>query len=238
MNPPSTRVEQVRAHDGGSFSAHLTLPPAGQGPGVLLIHEISGVNDYIEHVAARLAELGYVVLAPDLFWRIDPDHPYPMDEKGLEAALERVARLDVPEAVRDADAALAHLSRLPEVVGGVAVLGFCLGGTIAFGVGLRSEPDAVVSYYGSGVPDLVADPERLASLDCPVLLHFGTEDPYIPMERVEQVRAALADRPGVELHLYEAGHAFDNPAPMFHNPEAAERAWGVTADFLRRVLAS
>jgi carboxymethylenebutenolidase len=243
MSTFATRTERiVPAEDdtGGAptdaFTGLLTLPESGSGPGVLVIHEIGGVNDYVAHVGQRLADLGYVALAPDLFWRVDPDRPLAFDEEGLEDALERVGRLDVPLAVRDADAALAHLTALPEVAGPVGVLGFCLGGTIAFLVALRSEPDAVVSYYGSGVPDAVDEPDALAPLDCPVLFHFGADDPYIPVDQIDRVRAAVEGRSDIEVHVFDAGHAFDNPAPLFHNPEAAEQAWGVTADFLRRSL--
>lgn len=228
------RTDDVTAHDGGTFHALVVLPEAGSGPGVLLLHEIMGIGDYVEVVAERLADLGYVVVVPDLFWRIDPDHPLGSDEAGLTAALERVGGLDVEEAVRDADAALAHLSELDEVTGSAGVLGFCLGGTLAFGVAIRSEPDALVSYYGSGVADAL---DGAGAIDCPVLFHFGGSDPYIPNEQVDAVAAAFADRPDVVVHRYDdAGHAFDNPAEMFHHAASAETAWGRTVDFLRRVL--
>ena len=185
-------------------------------------------------MAERLADLGYVVVVPDLFWRIDPDHPLGSDEAGLTAALERVGGLDVEEAVRDADAALAHLSELDEVTGAAGVVGFCLGGTLAFGVAVRSEPDAVVSYYGSGVADALGG---AGAVDCPVLFHFGGADPYIPNEQVDAVAAAFAGRADVVVHRYDdAGHAFDNPSGLFHHAASAETAWGRTVDFLRRVL--
>lgn len=228
------RTDDVTAHDGGTFHALVVLPEAGTGPGVLLLHEIMGIGDYIEVVAERLADLGYVVVVPDLFWRIDPDHPLPSDEEGLGQALERVGGLDVEEAVRDADAALAHLSELDEVTGSAGVLGFCLGGTLAFGVAIRSEPDALVSYYGSGVADAL---DGARAIDCAALFHFGGADPYIPVEQAEAVQAAFADRADVAVHLYDgAGHAFDNPAGIFHHPASAETAWGRTVDFLRRTL--
>ncbi len=228
------RTDTVTAHDGGELTALVALPEGGSGPGVLLLHEIRGINDYIELAADRLADLGYVVVVPDLFWRIDPEHPLPSDEEGLAEALGRVAELDFEEAVRDADAALAHLSNLEEVTGSVAVLGFCMGGTLAFGVAIRSEPDAVVSYYGSGVADALAG---AGAVDCPVLFHFGGRDEYIPIEQVEAVQEAFADRADVAVHVYDdAGHAFDNPSRLFHQPAAAETAWGRTVDFLRRTI--
>jgi len=228
------RIESVPTHDGGAMSGRLALPEGGRGPGVLVIHEIFGVNDYMDAVVARLAGLGYVALCVDLFWRIDPDHPLAQTEEGMGEAMTRMGSFDVGEATRDCDAALAYLSRMSEVTGSVAVLGFCLGGTLAFATAVSSEPDAVVSYYGSGVGDYL---DHAAAVHCPVLFHFGTEDPFIPNELADRVELIFAGRDDVELKRYAAGHAFDNSfAEMFHQPEAAEEAWGITADFLRRTL--
>jgi len=216
------------------MSGRLALPEGGRGPGVLVIHEIFGVNDYMDAVVARLAGLGYVALCVDLFWRIDPDHPLAQTEEGMGEAMTRMGSFDVGEAIRDCDAALAYLSRMDEVTGSVAVLGFCLGGTLAFATAISSEPDAVVSYYGSGVGDYL---DHASAVHCPVLFHFGTEDPFIPNELADRVELIFAGRHDVELKRYAAGHAFDNSfSEMFHQPEAAEEAWGITADFLRRTL--
>jgi carboxymethylenebutenolidase len=230
------RSEQIQAPDGtGSFAAHVALPDAGSGPGIVVIHEIFGVNEYVTGICRRLAELGYVALAPDLFWRIAPGLALAHDEEGLARAMENVSRFDAEAAVGDVAVALDHLRSLPEVQGGVGVLGFCLGGTIAYLAAAAASPDVAVSYYGSGVPAAVDQAERI---DCPVLIHFGGDDPYIPREQIEVARAALADRPGVTFVVHEgAGHAFDNSlAPMFHQPEAADAAWRQTADFLQEAL--
>jgi carboxymethylenebutenolidase len=230
------RSEQIQDPDGtGSFAAHVALPDAGSGPGIVVIHEIFGVNEYVTGICRRLAELGYVALAPDLFWRIAPGLALAHDEEGLARAMENVSRFDAEAAVGDVAVALDHLRSLPEVQGGVGVLGFCLGGTIAYLAAAAASPDVAVSYYGSGVPAAVDQAERI---DCPVLIHFGGDDPYIPREQIEVARAALADRPGVTFVVHEgAGHAFDNSlAPMFHQPEAADAAWRQTADFLQEAL--
>ena len=122
-----------------------------------------------------------------------------------------------------------------EVTGGVGVLGFCLGGTLAYLVAAAASPDAAVSYYGSGVPGAL---DQADDITCPLLVHFGGDDPYIPREQIEAAREALASRPGVSFVVHEgAGHAFDNSlAPMFHQPEAAGAAWQHTADFLAEAL--
>jgi carboxymethylenebutenolidase len=211
------------------------LPDAGRGPGLLLIQEIYGVSDYIQEVAADLAGLGYVVGAPDLFWRLQPHYQANHDEEGLKRSLEMGSRFDFEQGVADAAAALNHLAALPEVEGGTGVIGFCLGGTIAYFLGTVAEPDVVVSFYGSGVPDHT---DVLEQISVPVQFHFGGSDPFIPRDQVARVEAAAAGQANVEMHVEEdAGHAFHNrKAPMFHVPEPAARAWQRTEEFLRRHL--
>jgi carboxymethylenebutenolidase len=230
----SSRVESVEV-PGGSFELPVWLPDTGSGPGLLLIQEIFGISDYIRAVAEDLAGLGYVVAAPDLFWRIEPGFDAAHDQAGLGRSLEMGQRFDTGQGVTDSVAALDHLAELPEVEGGLGVIGFCLGGTIAYFVAVRAEVAAVVSYYGSGVPDNLEVLEQIAS---PVQFQFGGSDPYIARDQVARVEAAAAGKPNVEVHVEEdAGHAFHNrKAPMFHMPEPAERAWQRTEEFLQRHL--
>ncbi len=226
----------VPAPDEGSFEGHCAVPDAGRGPGILLIQEIFGVNDYIRAVADRLALLGYVVLAPNVFWRIRPGVALDGDtEDGLADGLALGQQLDVPAAVRDLAAALDHLRGLDEVDGPVGAVGFCLGGTLAYLLAAAADPDAVVSYYGSGVPGAL---DRLDDIDAPLLCHFGGADPYIARDDVDRVAAAAQDRPGVDVRVHEgAGHAFDNhESTRFSMPRPAVAAWGVTAVFLDREL--
>jgi carboxymethylenebutenolidase len=233
----TSRTEPIRAHDGGEFSGHLALPESGSGPGMVVIQEIFGVNDYIKGVCERLAKLGYVALAPDLYWRLGSG--IAIDEKepgGLESALRLVGRLDFTKAGDDARAALEHLRGLPEVTGGKAgILGFCLGGGVAYMVAALSDPVTCVSYYGSAVPDALA---LAGQVRCPILFHFGGADDRIPIERQQAVKEAFAHHPGTEFHVHEgAGHAFDNHnAAMMHHERAAREAWTQTVDFLKRTL--
>jgi carboxymethylenebutenolidase len=215
----------------GTLDGYLALPESGRGPGLIVLQEIFGVGDYIKGAADRLAQLGYVALAPDLYWRIEP-HATPED---MNEAMQFAQQLDHEHAIQDSIAAMNALRDRPEVTNGKAgVLGFCLGGTLAFGVAIHGDPDTAVSYYGSGVPDMLGQADAIA---CPVLLHFGGADQFIPRERVDRVAEFAADRPNLECHIQEgAGHAFDNPSPMFHNPEAAARAWDITSEFLARTL--
>ena len=181
-------------------------------------------------MAERLADAGYVVGAPDVFWRFAPGWAADHDEDGLSSSMAQVANLDPERAVADCVTAIEHLAALPEVDGRPGVIGFCLGGTLAFGVAAADAPSVCVSYYGSGVPGMV---ELLGDVDCPVLFHFGRTDAYIPFEGVEAVAAAIGDRPGLVLNVEEAGHAFDNhEAAIFYDESAAAAAWSKTIAFL------
>ncbi len=230
----TVRRDAVTVED-GTFGVHVVVHDAPNGAGVLLIQEIFGVGAYITAVADRLAGLGYTVAAPDLFWRFAPGHAADHDEAGLTTSIELVTQLDADKAVADCLATIAHLRGLPEVTGPTGVLGFCLGGTLAVACALAGDPDAVVSYYGSGVPDMV---DQLGAITAPTLLHFGGADPYIPAEQLERVVAAVPQHAAIELNVEAgAGHAFDNhEAPMFHDRTAADHAWGLTEAFLARHL--
>ena len=230
-----TRTERIGMPDGGEMDAYIALPEAGRGAGVLVLMEIYGVGSYIRRAAERLAELGYVALAPDLYRRTSPGVEFAHDPEGTQQGIAAASQLDPAGAVQDAIVGLDHLRELPEVDGPVAVLGFCLGGTFAFAVAAGADPAAAVSYYGSGVADALQEGDRI---HCPVLFHFGAEDSYIPLEQAKRVQAAADTRADWECHIQpDGGHAFDNhESEMFHRPEAAERAWRLTSEFLAREL--
>jgi carboxymethylenebutenolidase len=229
------RSERISIPD-GELEAHVAIPAAGSGPGILLLHEIFGINDYVRDCAQRLAELGYVVLAPDLFWRTQPGLELNHDEAGLQAGMDAMSKLDALAAIADALAALKVLRAMPAVTDRRAgVLGFCLGGTLAYEVAVDGDPDVAVVYYGSGIPRSL---DGAARIDCPTIMHWGGADPYIPREQVDAVAAMAAGHEAIECHVHEgAGHAFDNHrAPMFHVPAARAAAWELTAAFLAREL--
>ena len=228
---PLSRVESVQTPD-GPFDLTVWLPEGGTGPGLLLIQEIYGVSDYIRAVAKDLAALGYVVAAPDLFWRLQRNYQAEHTDEGLTESLALASRFDAGLGIADAAAALEHLRVLPEVDGRVGIIGFCSGGSIAYFLAGQSELDAVLSFYGSEVPGNLGVLERITS---PLQLHFGGNDPYIPRDQVAAVERASAGLPHVEVHVEEdAGHAFHNrKAPMFYTPEPAARAWRHAEEFLR-----
>lgn len=232
------RYEAIAATDGGTFDAFCATPNAEPAPGVLLFQEIFGINDNIRSLAERLADAGYVVLAPDMFWRIEPRFER-KDESGMADAFSIVQQFDFSQAVADIQATHAHLLGMPECTGKVGAVGFCLGGGLAFAAATLSRvagrgPDAAVCYYGSPINDLLDNVDRL---DCPAMFHYGTDDPYIPAEKIAAVEQAVKDRPGVEFHRYHAGHAFSNgDAPSMFNEAAADAAWARTIDFFSRTL--
>lgn len=221
------------------FDAYCALPASGRGPGVLVFQEIFGINDNMRGIADRLAEAGFVALVPDMFWRIERRFER-NDESGMADAFAMVQQFDLGTAAQDIEAAHAALLSMPECTGKVGAIGFCLGGALAYLAATSSRPDgngpdASVCYYGSAINDMLDQSDRI---DAPALFHYGTSDPYIPADKIAEVERAVAGKPGVEFHRYDAGHAFSNwDAPSMYNEQAAAEAWPRTIDFLSRHLA-
>ncbi|TME99973.1 MAG: dienelactone hydrolase family protein [Chloroflexi bacterium] len=233
----SDRTVEITTHDGGRMPGYFALPASGGGPGLMVLQEIFGITEYLKQRARDLAALGYVALVPDLYWRLASNVSLPEDtQEGLQQAIGYVQKLDEPRAVDDAVAALEYLRGLPETGSKAGVLGFCMGGRLAYRVGVATDPDVIVSYYGSGIAGQLDDAGRI---DGPIIFHFGTADTYLPVEEAEAIRQAFSGHPGAEVYLHEgAGHAFDNPSPMFHHHEASLEAWPQTTAFLKRHLPS
>jgi carboxymethylenebutenolidase len=232
----NSRNENLRAGDGHAFTGYLSLPASGSGPGMVVVQEIFGVTDYIKDVCGRLSALGYVALAPDLYSRIDGETVIDeRTENSLPRAYGAMQRLDFPQAANDAADALEYLRELPEVTDRRAgIIGFCLGGGIAYFVAADAEPDVAVLYYGSAIPPNL---DKASDVHCPVLFQFGDADEYITAEQRAAVEQAFAGRPHTEFHLHHGpNHAFDNHNAVFHHPEAAAAAWKQTVAFLEREL--
>ena len=224
------RTEAVPCGDAGEMTLFVWEPAGTPVGSVLLIQEIFGVGPYIRAVAERLAAAGFVVGAPDVFWRFAPNWASDHSVDGLKASMAQVGNLDAPQAIGDCTAALAHLGAIDGVDTAPAVLGYCLGGTLAWGVAAMGEPSCCVSYYGSGVPSMIG---MIDQVHCPTLFHFGDSDAYIPNDGVEAVAAAIIGRDGFVVNVEHAGHAFDNhESEMFWNEAAAKSAWAKTMSFL------
>jgi len=228
----SVLVTSVRVSvDGGEMPADLHLPTGDRGPGIVLVQEIFGVTDYIDGRARDLAALGYVVLVPHLYWR--QGDPVISGDDALPRAMDALAKVDWDLAVADGVAAVAALRQRAETTGPTGVFGFCFGGGLAFAVAAAADPDFLVSYYGSALPRLL---DAAGQVTAPSLHHFGLEDDYLPVATVRQIERAVTGGPAAaSVHTYDgAGHAFDNPLPLFHHPDAARRAWENTVTWLSR----
>lgn len=229
----TSRYERITANDGGEFEAYCALPPSGTGPGILVFQEIFGVNDNIRELSDRLAAAGYVALAPDVFWRIEPRFER-KDESGMGDAFAIVQKYDAELGVADIQAAATHLRGMGECTGKIGAVGFCLGGGLAYAAGAFADADAVVSYYGSAVNGMLEHAERITN---PIMFHYGDNDPFIPKENIDEVEQTFAGKANVEFYRYDAGHAFSNAdAPSMYNAEAAALAWDRTLEFFGRTL--
>ncbi len=200
----------------------------------MLFQEIFGINDNIRALAERLAEAGYVTVAPDMFWRIEPRFDR-KDESSLAECMSMVQRLDWVAAGNDITSTLTHLLAMPQCDGKVGGIGFCLGGTLAyvFATSARVQgegPAAVVAYYGSGIHEML---DQADSIECPMMFHYGDNDPFIGGEQIAAVEAAVASRPDIAFHHYAAGHAFSNwDAPSMYDKASADLAWERSLEFL------
>jgi len=228
----SDNSELVPTRDGGQMPAFVFRPASDSGPGIVVLQEIFGVTDYIKQRARDIAGIGYVVLVPQLYWRLGADVALPENTPaGLQQAMGYMQRLDEPQAVLDAADALASLRPSTDHVG---VLGFCMGGRLAYKVAAATNPDVVVSYYGSGIASQL---DLASQIRAPIIFHFGESDSYLPVSEANAIRDAFVGHDAAEVHMHAgAGHAFDNPSPMFHHAGASAEAWPQTVAFLQRHL--
>ena len=169
----TSKTVSVTAADGGVFNAYLALPEGGRGPALVLLQEIFGVNRYLREVADRYAEEGYVVIAPDLFWRIQPGIELGYSEAEIKAAFDFFARFDPDQAIKDVADTVRALRAMPECDGKVGAVGFCLGGMLAYLTAARCNIEAAVSYYGVGIEKRL---NEVGAVRCPLMLHFGEQD--------------------------------------------------------------
>jgi carboxymethylenebutenolidase len=198
--------------------------PIGKPKGAMVVgQEIFGVNSHIRNVCDRLAAEGYVAVAPALFDRFvrDFESGYTPDE--VAHARAYIAKIDWPKMLLDIQAGLDEVKS----VGPVGVIGFCMGGSIAFLSATRlSGLSAAVGYYGSAVAKYADETPK-----CPVQLHFGETDASIPMSDVEIVKQKRKD---CEIYTYPAGHGFFCDERASYSPDNAKLAWQRTLEFLAK----
>ena len=222
----------VSARDGGSFKAYLATPDRGSGPGIVLLQEIFGINQYIRDVADYYAEEGYVVLAPDLFWRLEPG--VELDESDFQKAFALYQKFDVAKAVEDIVASVAVLRAQPACKGKIGALGFCLGGKLAYLAAAEAGVDCAVGYYGVAIEQQL---DLVPKIKCPLVLQFAAEDKFVPAAAVAEIRKAFSGREDVEIHVYPGvDHAFARPSGHAWNKPAAVMAHSRSIGLFRRVM--
>lgn len=220
----------------GDFSAYVATP-AGQGPfpAVVVLQEIFGVNAFVRLVADRLAAQGYLAVAPDLFWRIEPGIDITdQSEADMKRAFGLFGQFDVPTGVKDIAATIAKVRADPRCNGKVGAVGYCLGGLLAFLTAVRTDADATASYYGVGLNNVVGE---AAGVTKPILLHIAGDDGFVPKDAQAVIVEALKDRPGVEVHVYPGrDHAFARDGGANYHEADAQTANARTAAFFKRAL--
>jgi carboxymethylenebutenolidase len=193
---------------------------------VVVIREIFGVNGHIRRVADGFADDGFLAIAPAVFDRIRPGIEIGYSQEDIQRGMELKSQSSTENALKDIDAARAHVAS----VGKVGVIGYCWGGFLSW-VSATRLPGlaAAVSYYGGGI-GTVADEQPM----CPVLMHFGEKDHAIPLTDVDKVRAAHPT--GVEIHVYPSGHGFNCDERGSYDAESARIARERTVRFFNRHL--
>lgn len=218
---------KLRAADGHELSAYVALPRTEPLAALVVVQEIFGVNAHIRSVADGYAKDGFLAVAPALFDRIQHGIELGYEGEDLKTAMSLAAKLQMEHAVADIQAAMEYAANTTEK--DVGVIGYCLGGTLAWLAATRLRPTAAVGYYAGRIGNYAAE-----TPSCPVMLHFGKKDTHIPAEEVQKVQAAHSE---VEIYWYDAGHAFNCEPRANYNAAAAQEARGRSLAFLRRHLA-
>ncbi|TXH37930.1 MAG: dienelactone hydrolase family protein [Rhodospirillaceae bacterium] len=223
---------QIAAHDGGTFRGYLALPRGGKGPGIVLCQEIFGINAYVREVADYYAEEGYVVLAPDLFWRMEKDVDLGYTPEDWQKAFGFFQNFDIDLGIKDIASSVKALRAMPDVAGKVGALGFCLGGKLAYLAAARAGVDCAVGYYGVGIEGALDE-----KINVPLVLHIAGEDQFVPKAAQEQIRQHFKNQPQVEIYTYPGtDHAFARTGGDHYDKPAAMMAHSRSIALFRKVM--
>jgi carboxymethylenebutenolidase len=214
----------LTATDQHRLGAYRADPKAPAKGGIVVIQEIFGVNRHIRAVCDRLANEGYAAVAPALFDRTERDFECGYTPDEIANARKFVANPDFGAMVRDSQAAIDGLK--PE--GPVAILGFCMGGTVVFRTACEANGlSAAVCYYGGHIIKMVDLKPK-----CPTQMHFGEKDASIPMADIETIKNK---HPESEIYTYpDVGHGFNCDERGSYNEAAAKLAWQRSLAFLAK----
>jgi carboxymethylenebutenolidase len=232
MNDTPIRTEwiDIAPATAPGFAGYLAVPPAGDGPGLVLFQEIFGVNPHIRAVAEQYALDGFVVLAPDMFWRQAPRVSLGYEGEERQRAVALMGQQQPADIAADIGAAVAALRARPETAGRkTGAIGYCMGGRMAYTAAALAGVDAAVAYYGGGIHRQLDLAPRIA---CPMQFHYASHDEHIPPEAVQSVRDALAGKPA-EVHVYPGSmHGFNCWARASYHAPSAALAHGRSLAFL------
>ena len=217
-----------------TFNAYVARPAGEAKAAIVVIQEIFGINAGIRRKCDKLAEAGYLAVAPDLFWQfedgieLDPDI-----EPEMNKALDLFGKFDQDQGVRDIEAAIKYART--EGCTKVGAVGYCLGGRLAYMTAARTDSDATVGYYAVGVDNLLGEKHAIAN---PLMLHIPTEDGFVDKETQAAMHAGLDDHPKVTLHDYEGlDHGFATEFGNRRSEDAANLADSRTSEFFAKHLA-
>ncbi|HMC92399.1 MAG TPA: dienelactone hydrolase family protein [Allosphingosinicella sp.] len=192
---------RIETLDGdGNFDAYLAEPEETPRGAIVVIQEIFGINEGIRRKCDRFAGEGYLAIAPDLFWKLEPGIQLDPDvEPEFKRALDLMGRFDQDQGVKDIEATIrAARGRLSDG-GRVGVVGYCLGGRLAYMTAVRTGVDASVGYYAVGLPNILHEKNTIAK---PLLLHIAGADHFVPPEQQQAMHEALDGHPRVTLYDY------------------------------------
>ncbi|NQV57592.1 MAG: dienelactone hydrolase family protein [Rhodospirillales bacterium] len=217
----------ISSHDGGEFQAYQPARAdkfKGQrGPGVIIIQEVFGVTPWVKAISDHFAAHGYQVLAPDMFWRIEPNFSATFDdEEGVAKARGFLPLIDHDLAVQDIGSSADALRAMDGCNGKIAVAGFCLGGTLAYLSAARLNIDAAAVYYGTQVHEYLTEGGKIK---CPTVFHMADHDDFIDDADVKEIFSALIGIPNIAIWTYDTGHGFTNwDRPGAYNKGLADKA--------------
>ncbi len=231
----TTQNVTIPALSGGSFNAYLAAPSSQPRAGIVLIQEILGVNNTMRQIADDYAKAGYLVIVPDLYWRLEPGVQLDADDKDQWAkAIELLQAFDVDSGVEDLKATLSFLRQYPSSTGKVGSVGFCMGGKLAYFMATRTDADANVSYYGVEIDKNLAEATKIQK---PLILHLSGNDEFVSPSAQATIQQELKDNPLVTIYRYEGvNHGFSRVGSSAYRQEAAELAGDRTLAFLKQHL--
>lgn len=221
---------QIPTLDGkSSFPAYVARPEGTPRGAIIVVQEVFGVEAGIMRKADSWAARGYLAVAPDVFWRQEPGVELDADvPEQFQKAISLMMAHDMNLGILDIEATI-HWIRREQGVPRVGLVGFCMGGKVAYMAATRTDIDASVGYYGVGIDQMLNESHAIAK---PLMLHVPTADGFVPPEAQKAMHDGLDGNPHCTLHDYAGlDHGFAAEIGTRRNEEAATLADQRTADF-------